>query len=131
MKRSPAKPVLHARLRKFLHPSCEQLEQIVSPNDLGLFRAVHPLAGLIDAFADPLQDPLSAAAGPFGLVNRASATADGSSAGTLNPATSGSSGSSASGSAGGTASGAAQAVSSFPPSGGSPQPSVDIPLPSL
>jgi hypothetical protein len=55
MKRSPAKPVLHATLRKFLHPSCERLEQIVSPNDLGLFRAVHPLAGLIDPVVAEIQ----------------------------------------------------------------------------
>src|SRR5438132_7807580 len=61
MKRCQPPSAVRAALRRFFHPACERLEAIISPNDLGLFRAVHPLAGLVDPLGADVQLVQSAA----------------------------------------------------------------------
>src|SRR5207302_5346910 len=48
MKRRQAKPSVRAGLRRLFRPSCEALEEIVAPNDFGVFRALSPLGGWLD-----------------------------------------------------------------------------------
>jgi len=55
MKLCQARSAVRASRRRFFHPACERLEDVISPNDLGLFRAVNPLAGLVDPFAGNVQ----------------------------------------------------------------------------
>src|SRR5438874_12924503 len=55
MKRCQPKSAVRAAQRRFFRPACERLEDVISPNDLGFFREVNPLAGLLNPFAGNVQ----------------------------------------------------------------------------